>query len=203
MTSAFHSTVTRFLSAFFLLCFSQFSSLLFWILTTQPLFLPFPSSCFRLTVAFPVLDFCFRFFRFPRYLLPDFSCIPYRFWYLYLLFVSFHPSLIRSHSCSSGAYFKLSLFSIFRSPSTFFRLLPSCFRLLSLLFLPFCSSCSCLTAAVPVLDLCFRFFRFPRYLTPDFSCAPSRFPYSALWWFPFILPCFAPAAVPQVIPFRD
>ena len=65
------------------------------------------------------------------------------------------------------------------------------------------SSCSCLTAAVSVLDFCFRFFRLPRSLLPDFSCLPSRFSYSALCPFPFVLPCFAPAAVPQVIPFKS
>ena len=85
-----------------------FRPLQFWILTTQPLFLPFPSSCFRLTVASSVLVFSFRLLRLPRFLLPDFSCFRLRFWYSYLLFVSFHPSLIRSHSCSSGAYFQLS-----------------------------------------------------------------------------------------------
>ena len=29
-----------------------------------------------------------------------------------------------------------------------------------------------------------------------------RLSYSAFCWFPFVLPCFAPAAVPQVIPFQ-
>ena len=180
-----------------------FRPLQFRILTTQPLFLPFPSSCFRLTVAFPVLVFSFRFLRLPRFLLPDFSCFRLRLWYSYLLFVSFHPSLIRSHSCSSGAYFKLSL-SVFSAslPLSFVR-----FRFASG-YSAFCfslsaSSCSCLTAAVSVLDFCFRFFRLPRYPLPDFSCIPSRFSYSALCPFPFVLPCFAPAAVPQVIPFRD
>ena len=67
------------------------------------------SSCLRLTVASSVLVFRFRFLRFPRSLLPGFPCIPSRFRYSASLYVSFRPSLIRSHSCSSGAYFQLSL----------------------------------------------------------------------------------------------
>ena len=61
------------------------------------------------------------------------------------------------------------------------------------LFLPHSGCLSiCLPLSLPT---------FPRYLLPDFSCIPSRFPYSTYCWFPFVLPCFAPAAVPQVIPF--
>ena len=63
------------------------------------------------------------------------------------------------------------------------------------------SSCFCLTVASSVLVSRFRFFRFPHSLLPDFSCVPSWFSYLAFCWFPFVLPCFAPAAVPQVIPF--
>ena len=76
------------------------------------------SSCFRLTVAFPVLRFCFRFLGFPRSFLPGFPCILSRFRYSASLYVSFHPSLIRSHSCSSGAYLVLSL-SVFPLPICF------------------------------------------------------------------------------------
>ena len=46
-----------------------------------------------------------------------------------------------------------------------------------------------------------RFFGSPLSLQPDFSCLPSRFSYSAFCLFPFILPCFAPTAVPQVLAF--
>ena len=67
------------------------------------------SSRFRLTVASSVLVFRYRFLRFPRSLLPGFPCIPSRFRYSASLYVSFRPSLIRSHSCSSGAYFPLAL----------------------------------------------------------------------------------------------
>ena len=76
------------------------------------------SSCFRLTVACAVLRFRFRFLGFPRSALPGFPCILSRFWYLASLYVSFCPTLIRSHSWSSGAYFQLSL-SVF---STQFQL---------------------------------------------------------------------------------
>ena len=80
------------------------------------------SSCLRLTVASSVLVFRFRFLRFPRSLLPGFPCIPSRFRYSALLYVSFRPSLIHSHSCSSGAYFQLSL-SVFSAslPLSFVR----------------------------------------------------------------------------------
>ena len=64
------------------------------------------------------------------------------------------------------------------------------------------SSCLRLTVASSVLRFCSRFFGFPRSLQPGFPCLPSRFRYSAFCWFPFVLSCFAPAAVPQVIPFQ-
>ena len=67
------------------------------------------SSRFRLTVAFSVLRFRFRFFGLPHSVMPGFPCIPSRFRYSALLYVSFRPSLIRSHSCFSGAYLMLSL----------------------------------------------------------------------------------------------
>ena len=67
------------------------------------------SSCLRLTVASSVLRSRFRSFGFPRSSLPGFPCILSRFRYSASLYVSFRPSLIRSHSCSSGAYFQLSL----------------------------------------------------------------------------------------------
>ena len=80
------------------------------------------SSCIRLTVAFTVLAFRFRFLRFPRSVLPGFPCIPFRFRYSASLYVSFHPSLIRSHSRSSGAYLQLSLLAFSASlPLSFVR----------------------------------------------------------------------------------
>ena len=53
-----------------------------------------------------------------------------------LLFVSFRPSLLRSHSRSTSAYFRFR-FHIFPFFSAFFRPLLFRFRLLSLPFLPF------------------------------------------------------------------
>jgi len=84
------------------------SSSLLPVPATQPLLLPFRSTRPRLAVASPVRSLRFRFLSSPRSLRPDFSCLPSRFSYLALLFVSFRPSLIRSHSCSSGAALLLS-----------------------------------------------------------------------------------------------
>ena len=47
-------------------------------------------------------SFSFSFPGFPRYLIPDLSCIPSRFSYSALLMVSFRSTLIHSRSCSSG-----------------------------------------------------------------------------------------------------
>ena len=82
-----------------------------------------PHSCFpgaRLGSRLP---------RFPPSLQPDFSCLPSRFLYSALLFVSFHSSLLRSHSRSTGAYLpfrflssaSLSVFSA-SAPLSFVRL---------------------------------------------------------------------------------
>ena len=46
-----------------------------------------------------------------------------------------------------------------------------------------------------------RFHGFPRSSQPGFPCLLPRFSYSALCLFPFILPGFAPTAVPPVLPF--
>ena len=78
------------------------------------------SSCLRLTVASSVLRSRFRSFDSPRSSPPGFPCVLSRFRYSATLSVSFRPSLIRSHSCSSGAYFQLS-------PSVFSASLPLSF----------------------------------------------------------------------------
>ena len=44
--------------------------------------------------------------------------------------------------------------------------------------------------------------RFPLSPRPDLSCLPSRFSYSASCSFPFVLPRFAPTAVPRVLALR-
>ena len=119
LPSGLTSGIFHFKSAFFrpLLFRFQLLSLLFFFSL---------SSCLRLTVASSVLRICFRFFGFPRSLQPDLSCFPSRFLYSALLLVSFHPSLIRSRSCSSGA-------SLALSPSGFSASLP-------VPFVPFCSA---------------------------------------------------------------
>ena len=103
--------------------FAFFRPLQFWILTTQPLFLLFP---FLPASASQWLSQCsvsaFASSVFPVLFLPGFPCILSRFRYSAFLYVSFRPSLIRSHSCSSGAYFRLSL-SVFSAsrPLSFVR----------------------------------------------------------------------------------
>ena len=54
--------------------------------------------------------------RFPRSVLPDFSCIHSRFMYSASLYVSFRPTSFNSHSRSTSAYLPLSI-PVF-SPST-------------------------------------------------------------------------------------
>ena len=88
------------------------------------------SSCLRLTVASSVLRSHFRSFGFPRSFLPGFPCILSRFRYSATLSVSFRPSSLRSHSCSTSACL---LFRFLSSPSfpAFSVLLPLpfvCFR---------------------------------------------------------------------------
>ena len=150
----------------------------------------FPSSsCLRLTVASSVLRSRFRSFGFPRSALPGFPCILSRFWYSASPYVSFRPSLIRSHGRSSGACFR-----IFRSASASFRPLPLSFRLLSFLFLPFRSSRFCLSVASSVLPLRFRFLAFP--VLPGLI-SHAFFPGSRTWLSVGFL-SFYPASLPQL-----
>ena len=125
-----------------------------------------------------MLVFCFRFRRLPSFLPPGFPCFIPDFRYSYLLFVSFRPSLFRSHSCSSGACFLVSLSAFSASlPLSFVR-----FRFASG-YSAFCFFLS----ALPVLTsqwflrcaTLLSLHRFPLYFPPDFSCALSRFSYSA------------------------
>ena len=100
--------------------------------------------------------------------------------------------------CSLSAF--ASRVFLFRSAS--FRPLHFRFQLLSLLFLPFCSPAVPPHSCFPARRLRSRFLGFPvlsRLISHAFhpgSLTQLRCP------FPFVLPCFAPAAVPQVIPFR-
>ena len=137
--------------------------------------------------------------RFPLSLRPDFSCLPSRFLYSASLFVSFRPSLIRSHSCSSGASLVLSLSGFSASlPVPFVPFFSASGYLASVSSFPL-SSRFRLTVASPVLRLRLRFLSFPRSFQPGFPCFLSRFPYSAFCLFPFVLPSFAPTAVPLVL----
>ena len=101
-------------------------------------------------------------------------------------------------------------------PQLFLRCLlshfPFPFRFLSSAFVPLPATqldCSSflpssrlrLTAAFPVRFGFFRPLCFSPSVLPGFPFIPSDSAYSAFCWFPFVLPCFAPAAVPQVIPF--
>ena len=139
------------------------------------------SSRLRLTVASSVLPLCFRFLGLPRSFRPDFSCLLSRFFVLGFLFVSFHPSRLRSHSCSTGASLLLSLSGLFPH-FAFFRPLPlgsdySAFRsFFSLLpVLPCRRFLRCLSSSsvLPVSMLSFRFWylAFLHFLSP-FAFSP-------------------------------
>ena len=93
-------------------------------------------------------------------------------------------------------------FRIVRLAFIFFRPCWLNFRLLSSLFLPFCSSRCHLTAVFSMHPFHFHFQDLPVTL-----CLISHaFLHGSLTrlycWFLFVLPCFAPAAVPQAIPFE-
>ena len=119
------------------------------------------SSCLRLTVASSVLRSRFRSCGLPRSLLPGFPCIPSRFRYSASPYVSFRPSLIRSHDRSSGACLLLSLlaFSVPHLLSFVRFCFPSGYS-------AFCFFLSVLPVSAsqwlsPVLPLRFRFLAFP------------------------------------------
>ena len=60
----------------------------------------------------------------------------------------------------------------------------------------FCLAACFLGFSVPLSLPCFS-----PYFRPGFPCLLSGSKYSAFCSFPFVLPCFAPTAVPQVLPF--
>ena len=172
----------------------------FWILTTQPLFLPFPyqrspshSDFDRARIQLSHLTFSPL--PFAWFLMHPFTVLV--FGSTVCFFSSFPDSLPQLFL---RCLLPTNVVHIFRFTSVFFRPLLFNFRLLSLLFLPFRSTAFA-SQRLSQHSYLLSLLRFPRYLLPDSSCIPSRFSYSAFWWFPFILPCFAPAAVPQVIPF--
>ena len=151
------------LSAFPLLL-SFLSSTSLPVLTTQSLFLPFLSSCPRLIVASPVLQSSLSVLLLSTFSPAWFPMLLFRFLVLSFLFVSFHPSRLRSHSCSTGAslfhFFSSASFRTFCLPSTFFRpLLPASD------YSAFCTSFSLLPA-----------FAMHRYLGASFPLLSSLFP---------------------------
>ena len=93
------------------------------------------------------------------------------------------------------------VFRIVHLTSAFFRPLQFNFRLLSFLFLPFRSSRFYLTAVFSMHPFHSHFQDFPVtwYLISHASLHGSLT--RLYWWFLFVLPWFAPAAVPQVNPF--
>ena len=94
-----------------------------------------------------------------------------------------------------------SVFRIFRFTSTFFRPSSFHFRLLSFLFLPFCSSRCHLTDVFSMHPFHSHFQDLPVTLCLISHASLHGSLTRLYWWFPFVLPWFTPAAVPQVIPF--
>ena len=134
------------------------------------------SSRFCLTAASPVLRTflsVYPFFHFPS---TPVSRASVPFLVLGFLFVSFRPSLIRSHSCSSGAYLLLSL-SVFSrsSPLPFVRFLFRSDYSASALSFPF----------IPVFPTHW-FSPVPVYplSVPPVSMLPFQLWYSAFLFFP-------------------
>ena len=138
------------------------------------------SSRFRLTVASSVLRSPFRSCGLPRSFLPGFPCIPSRFRYSASPYVSFRPSLIRSHDRSSGA--SLSRFSASRSLDDLRSRSASGYsaRCFFLSALP-ASASQWLPRCAPPLSLP----GFPRSSRPDLSCLLSRFSYLDLLFVSF------------------
>ena len=108
----------------FLLLFRFLSSASVLLTATWPLFLTFRSSRLCLTAASPALRFRLRFHGFPRSSRPGFPCLCFPVFVLGFLFVSFHPTRLRSHSCSTGASL-LFRFRFFSGLFPFLRFLSS------------------------------------------------------------------------------
>ena len=149
--------------------FAPFRSLQFWVLTTQPLcflslfFLSPPHSGF-LSARLPLSLLTFSPFSPAWFPVHSFPVPVLSFAVCFLSpFPDSLPQLFLR--CLLPAF----AFRIFRFPFVSFRPLPFRFRLLGLLFLPFCSSRFSLTVASSVLPLCFRFLAFP-----VLSCLVSR-----------------------------
>ena len=121
--------------------FAFFRPLQFWVLTTQPLFLPFPFFTVSPHSGFPAATSTFRLSVFSRSDPPGFPCFSFRSrsWLSVCFLSSFLASLPQPfrkclHDADPKRYRR---FSIFPFLSAFFRPLHFRFRLLSFLFLPF------------------------------------------------------------------
>ena len=186
---SFRSTFAFFrqlLSHFWLLSVLFFFSALFPVLLTAA---PRCSSVSFVPFVFPLPSRLIS-HAFLPVLLTQLSCI-----------VSFRPSLFRSRSRFTGAHLSLSLemflhgFRFLSSPSALgFQLLSFCFFFSSFpLFLPHsCFHSFSVSLSLPGFSSSFQ---------PGFPCFPSDSEYLAFCLFPFVPSCFAPTAVPQVLPF--
>ena len=132
---------------------------------------------------------------------PDFPCVPSGSAYsafLYCFLSSFPASLPQPFGRCSPLALTQGV-----SPWLPFSFVHFRFRLSTtqLLLLPFLFSTvppyrGLSSFSVPLTLSCFSSF-----FQHGFPCLPSDSKYSASCLFPFVLPCFAPTAVPQVIPF--
>ena len=95
----------------------------------------------------------------------------------------------------------LSLPANFLTPAVFAFFRPLQFWVLTTqpLFLPFPFFTVSPHSSFPVVTSSFRISVFSRSDPPGFPCFSFRSRYLAFCLFPFILPCFAPTAVPQVL----
>ena len=177
--------------------FAPFRALQFWVLTTQPLFLPFRFLPVSASQWLPRCDpSAHASLAFPRSSQPGFPCFRSRFFVLGFLFVSFHPSRFRSHSRSTGA----SLRFHFRFSSGLFCWLSAFFRLLlpASDYSAFCSFLSLLPdlpwqrfsrcAPVPCVPFAFLF---------RFACFHASLPIPVLSFLRFRSPlhCFVSQAL--------
>ena len=187
--------------------FAFFRPLQFWVLTTQPLF--FFSAFFTVPPpsGFPAAPSLLSLLRFSPSVLAGFPSFSSGSAYSASLFVSFRPSLFRSHSCSTGACLLSASFPLLPSDICLSNLLLSFVRFRSFrsgysVFSLF-RSASSQTRLAPAYLVLLRFFRrsgFPRFPSSGFPYA--FFPFLLTWFsasFPFVLPNFAPAAVPLVL----
>ena len=155
------------------------------------------SLCFFLSSFFPfpphsgsssVLPFCSRFLGFPRSFRSDFSYLLSRFFVLGFLFVSFRPSLIRSHSCSSGASLLLSL-SGYPLPIRFLSSASLPVPATQPLFLPFLFLPAFASQWLPrCAPSAFASLAFPVLPDPVSRVFSPGFSYLAPCLFPFALP---------------